>query len=234
MPAAQALRNFFGPIALIHAAAGPRLLRWARLGILGLWLVKLLLDPIWRLAELPHALFIPTWMLALFPESFIDHLLTGTGLAAFWIVAFLSVAAAMTNRFFPATSILSAIMLTLYSSLIRSFGPAVHTDIILLLAVYALALFSWADWVARKGSKEMTASAPLVTIIALLCLSYSLVGVNRLLLGGPRIFTGSTMEFWTVDASLRGYYFNTNVGWHVPQWPAVVLFLRLGLPVITC
>ena len=51
--------------------------------------------------------------------------------------------------------------------------------------------------------------------------------------GGIRVFTGDTMEVWAIDASLRGYYFNTNIGWHVPEWPLVVFMLRSGLPVIT-
>ena len=41
------------------------------------------------------------------------------------------------------------------------------------------------------------------------------------------------MEAWAVDASLRGYYFNTNIGWHVPEWPCVMFMLRSGLPVVT-
>lgn len=232
MPAAQALRNLIGPVALIHEQAGPRLLRLTRFGILGLWVVKLLLDPLWRLAEFPRELFIPTGMLALFPANFIEGLLTANGLTALWVGTLVVLVAALTNRFFPLTSTLAALLLTVYSSLIRGFGPAVHTDIVLLLAIYALALFSWADLAAKKQGEG--GSFPLVTIVALLCLSYSLVGINRLFLGAPRVFTGDTMEVWTIDASLRGYFFNTNIGWHVPEWPTVLLFLRLGLPVITC
>ncbi len=41
------------------------------------------------------------------------------------------------------------------------------------------------------------------------------------------------MEVWAIDAGLRGYYFNTDIGWRVPEWPAVVFFLHAGLPVIT-
>ena len=113
----------------------------------------------------------------------------------------------------------------------RSFGPAVHTDIVLLLAVYALAAFAWADFFAPKAPGRY--SYPLVTIVALLCLSYCLVGLNRLISGGISVFTGDSMEVWAIDASLRGYYFNTNVGWHIPEWPAVVFMLRSGLPFIT-
>ena len=119
----------------------------------------------------------------------------------------------------------------MYSSLIRSFGPAVHTDIALLLAVYALAGFAWAD--RFTPARATRASYPLITIVAMLCLTYSLVGLNRAVAGGIDVFTGDTMETWTIDASLRGYYFNTNIGWHVPEWPWVVAMLRGGLPVIT-
>jgi hypothetical protein len=72
----------------------------------------------------------------------------------------------------------------------------------------------------------------LVTVVALLCLTYCLVGLNRTIVSS-QAFTGNSMEIWTIDASLRAYYFNTGIGWHLPDWPAVVFFLRLGLPVIT-
>ena len=76
-------------------------------------------------------------------------------------------------------------------------------------------------------------SYPLITIVAMLCLSYCLVGLNRAVSGGISVFTSDTMEAWAVDASLRGYYFDTNIGWHIPEWPWVVFMLKSGLPFIT-
>jgi hypothetical protein len=221
---------------LLHEQAGPGLLRLARLGIFLLWIVKLLLDPLWRLADMPREMFQPVGILGLLPASALDHLLTPGGLTALLVLTLIVLALCLTNRAFPLISTLAAILLTAYSSLIRSFGPAVHTDIVLLLAVYALAGFSLADWIALKfGGKKSGASSsyPLVAIVAMLCLSYCLVGLNRTVAGGVNVFTGDTMEAWAVDASLRGYYFNTNIGWHVPEWPAMVFMLRSGLPVIT-
>jgi hypothetical protein len=222
---------------LIHEQAGPRLLRLARLGIFALWIVKLLLDPLWRLAELPRELLQPVGVLGLLPTSALDALMTPGGLTTLWIVTLLALVVTLTNKAFAVTSTFAAILLTVYASVIRSFGPAVHTDIVLLLAVYALAGFAWADCIQFKWSgKKMpgtSSSYPLATIVAMLCLSYCLVGLDRAIAGGVSVFTGDTMETWTVDASLRGYYFNTNIGWHVPQWPLVVFMLRAGLPVIT-
>jgi hypothetical protein len=216
-------------------------LRLTRLGIFALWIVKLLLDPLWRLAEMPRELFQPVGILALLPASAINELLTWNGLAALLVFTLGVLVLALTDKAFPVVATVAAVLLTAYSSLIRGFGPAVHTDIVLLLAVYALAGFAWADWMALKFGGKSTAmdrryswsSYPLVTIVAMLCLSYCLVGLNRTVAGGLRVFTGDTMEVWAIDASLRGYYFNTNVGWHVPEWPAVVFMLRSGLPFIT-
>jgi hypothetical protein len=239
MPAAQTLRLLIGPIALIHEKAGPGLLRLTRLGIFALWIIKLSLDPLWRLAELPRAMFEPIGLLALLPTSAIDALLHPTSLYLFLLTTLVVLALGLTNRAFPFVATLAAILLTAYSCLIRGYGPAVHTDIVLLFAVYVLAAFAWADQLTkpsvdgRQGTAVPTSSYPLVTIVALLCLSYCLVGFNRVALGGPRVFTGDTMEVWAIDASLRAYYFNTNIGWHIPEWPAVVLMLKLGLPVIT-
>jgi hypothetical protein len=224
---------------LIHEQAGPRLLGLTRLGILALWIIKLLLDPLWRLADMPREMFQPIGLLALFPAAVQNALLTPGGLVTLLILTLASLAFCLTNRAFPLASTLAAILVTIYSCLIRSFGPAVHTDIVLILALYVLAGFAWADFFATKLSREKSlpsgswSSFPIVTIVALLCLSYMLVGLNRTIAGGLGVFTGDTMEVWAIDASLRGYYFNTNIGWHIPEWPLVVVMLRSGLPVIT-
>ena len=238
MRVSQTLRHLIGPIELLHEQSGPRLLRLTRLCIFALWIVKLLLDPLWRLAEMPRELFQPVGILALLPASAINELLTWNGLAALLVFTLGVLVLALTDKAFPVVATVAAVLLTAYSCLIRGFGPAVHTDIVLLLAVYALAGFSWADWIALKvgGKKSLPgawSSYPLVTIVAMLTLSYCLVGLNRTVAGGARVFTGDTMEAWTIDASLRGYYFNTNIGWHVPEWPLIVLALRIGLPFIT-
>jgi hypothetical protein len=238
MHPAQALRNLIGPLVLIHEHAGPRLLRLARLGVALLWIVKLLLDPLWRLGELPHDLLQLTGFLALMPPSTIDALFCPYGLTFFYIVTLVSLLACLTNRAYPPTATVAAFLVTAYSCIIRSFGPPVHTDITLILAFYALAAFAWADlFAARARPKHLPApdwsSYPLVTIVCFLSISYLLVGINRMATGGAGVFTGDTMETWAVDASLRGYYFNTNIGWHVPEWPLVVLMLRAGLPFIT-
>ena len=75
MPVAQTLRHLIGPLDLLHEQAGPRLLRLTRLGIFALWIFKLALDPLWRLAELPRDLFQPIGILALLPTTAIDALL---------------------------------------------------------------------------------------------------------------------------------------------------------------
>jgi hypothetical protein len=246
MRASQTIRHLIGPLELIHAQAGPGLLRLTRLGIFALWIVKLLLDPLWRLAEMPREMFQPVGILALLPASAIDALLTSNGLTALLVFTLGVLVLALTDKAFPIVATVAAVLLTAYSSLIRGFGPAVHTDIVLLLAVYALAGFAWADGIALKfGGRSAVPSTllrtgadrrysyPLVTIVAMLCLSYCLVGLNRTIAGGASVFTGDTMEAWAIDAGLRGYYFNTNIGWHIPEWPTVVFMLRSGLPVIT-
>jgi len=230
------LRSLAGPLALLHEQAGPRLLRLTRLGLLLLWLFKLLLDPLSRLALLPRELFNPVGVIALLPATWLDWLLTVPGLDTLWYAAFFVLILGLTNRAFAVTSTLAAVVLTIYSSLIRGWGPAVHTDIVPLLSIYALAGFAWADLLTQHRGKRVPpawSAYPIITIVALLCLSYCLVGLNRLIGGAPGVFTGDTMETWTVEASLSGYYFNTGVGWHVPEWPLVATMLKLGFPVIT-
>jgi hypothetical protein len=236
MRADQKLSHFLGPLELIHEQAGPRLLLLVQRGIVGLWIFKLLLDPLWRLAELPRELFEPTGVLRLFGPGLLDWQLSAAGLTSLWAGSLLFLGLTLFFTRPPLALTISAFLLTVYSSLIRSYGPAVHTDIPLLLAVYALAGFAWADVIAPAQSpadKAARASYPLITIVAMLCLSYCMVGLARAILGGIHVFTGDLMEMWAVDASLRGYYFNTNVGWQIPHWPLVVLMLKGGLPAVT-
>lgn len=238
MRTSQTLRLFLGPIELLHEQAGPGLLRLTQLGVFALWIVKLLLDPLWRLADLPHEFYLPTGILSFLPESAIDLLFTSIGLTLFYFLTLTTLALCLTQRAFPIFSVLAAALLTVYSCVVRSFGPAVHTDIPLLLAVYAFAGFACADyWQAKSAAKKSPPGAwsafPLITIVALLCLSYCLVGVNRIIAGGPLVFTGDTIEVYALDASLRGYYFNTDIGWHVPEWPFALFMLKLGFPIIT-
>jgi hypothetical protein len=236
MRAPATLRTFAGTFELIHVEAGPALLRLTRLGIFLLWIVKLLLDPVWRLGSLPAELIRPVGILAFVPPGSFAFLLSSAGLLFLWIVTLIVLIIGLTQRAFAAVATVAAILLTLYSSAIRSFGPAVHTDVVLLLATYALALFAWADGVAARTSRTApgpaASSAPLITIVALLTLTYSLVGLNRTIVSA-QVFTGNSMEVWTIDASLRAYYFNTEIGWQIPQWPLVIFFLKAGLPVIT-
>lgn len=227
----KTLQRLIGPVELIHEQAGPRLLGLTRLGIFALWILKLLLDPLWRLGELPREMMRPVGVLNLLSPTALEQLMRPTTLFYFLIVTIVVAGFAMLQRWFTLTATLAAILLTVYSSIIRSFGPAVHTDIVLLLAVYALAGFAWADFFAPKARGRY--AYPLITIVAMLCLSYCIVGLNRVISGGVGVFTGETMEAWAIDASLRGYYFNTNVGWHIPEWPVILFFLQSGLPVIT-
>lgn len=231
MRIAETLQRLIGPVELIHEQAGARLLRLTQLGIFALWVLKLTLDPLWRLSELPREMFKPVGVLNLLSPGATDLLMRPTVLCGFLIFTIVVTVFAALHRWFLLTSTLAAILLTVYSSIIRGFGPAVHTDIVLLLAVYALAGFAWADFFAPKARGRY--SYPLITIVAMLCLSYCMVGLNRVISGGPAVFAGETMEAWAIDASLRGYYFNTNIGWHVPEWPVVLFFLQSGLPAIT-
>lgn len=210
------------------------MLTLVRLGVFALWIVKLLLDPISRLSEMPRQMFQPVGVLNLLSPAAQGNFLEASTLSAFWWTTQAILVCCLFLRRpkgFALLSTVAAIFLTFYSSLIRSFGPAVHTDITLLLATYALAGYAWADLFAPKNPAR--ASYPLVTIVAMLCLSYCIVGLNRMVVGGIDVFNSDTMETWAIDAGLRGYYFNTNIGWHIPEWPWAVFFLRSGLPVVT-
>src|SRR5471032_2619107 len=101
MRASQMLRHLIGPIELLHEQAGPGLLRLTRLGIFALWIVKLLLDPLWRLADMPREMFAPVGILTLLPASVLDSLLTPGGLIALLLLTLTVLALCLTNRAFP-------------------------------------------------------------------------------------------------------------------------------------
>ena len=192
MRAVENLRRLVGPLRLIHEEAGPRLLALARLGIFALWIVKLLLDPLWRLGEMPPEMLRPVGVLNVLSPTMLSAVFSGPGLARFWECALVVVVCCLPPMRWPVGTALrytlAALVLTVYSSIIRSFGPAVHTDIVLVLATYALAGFAWADVFAPRAPGRY--SYPLITIILMLTLAYSLVGLNRVVTGGLDVFKG--------------------------------------------
>ena len=158
----------------------------------------------------------------------VHALLSAPGL---WTLRALTVAAlvlALAPRGRVAGALASAVLLVLQQGLLRSVGYINHTEMVLLYAAIVLALAPLAER-RRSGAAPVPRSdVPLVIITAILCLSYTLPGISRLMLGLPQVFHPDTILMWTLIAAHQTTDYGWEVGRHVLALPA---FLRVGLAV---
>jgi hypothetical protein len=136
-------------------------------------------------------------------------------------------------------AVLACCGLTAGQSIMRGFsGHIDHKDLVLLYAAWLLAILPWADALAKRRGlippKPYTLEGiSVVAILAALCLSYTLVGVYRLVHGGVEVFTSGSLTFW----ALRNSYQVTDPTWGLGRWlpqhPMLDRALNAGFPIVT-
>jgi hypothetical protein len=214
---------------LIHEGAPPAALQLVRRGVFGLWLVKLAVSPLQRLAALPADFFQPIGLLRLIPDAAWRALLTTPGLVALRALAVVLLAVTMLGRGGILAPLASVVLLVLEQGLLRSVGYINHTEMVLLYAAIVLALAPLAD--RRSGPR---ADVPLVLVTAILCLSYTFAGVSRLVLGLPQVFHPDTILMWTLIAAHQTTYYGWELGRHVLALPPLLrAAMAAGLVVVT-
>jgi hypothetical protein len=119
--------------------------------------------------------------------------------------------------------------LTVYQSLLRGFGHLNHSEIAALLAVFVFTVFAWADRI--EGVQRP--SYPLIAIVAMLCLTYTLVGIHRLLHGGMHIFVSNAIAHYTMECATRVTYFDFSLGKLLFDYPLLAQAMRGGFIAVT-
>src|SRR4051812_37678129 len=119
---------------ILHETASRRALAMVRGAIFGLWAVKLLVDPLEQLAQLPFGLFEPPAPLSLLSHDMQAHLMNAEALRVFRIVGVCLLALTAAGRWFVWLAPLCCLLLTMYQSLVRGFGHINHAELAPLLA----------------------------------------------------------------------------------------------------
>jgi hypothetical protein len=219
------------PLQLLHRDASRGALRFFQIYVFGFWLLRIAADPLHRLAVLPRGYYDPVGVLRLVPDALQGWLLSVAGLIALKGALLITLALTLWPRSFRYSAPVASVLLVLYLSLIHGFGGINHAVVLSLLAASILAVF--ANLPQPKPSPAYNPYAvPLVTVALVMTLSYSLVGLTRLL-NGPSVFAGDTIINYVVSRSLRSYYYDFNLGLAAVSWGPAAFLLRAGFPLVT-
>jgi len=223
---------------VIYENARPQTLGLVRVVVFSIWLVKIIPDPFFFLAELPRSIFKPAGVLRIVPEAAWQWLLDADVLNVFKIVVVVLLALAVLGiRPYRLIAILCAVCLTLHQGLVRSFTFVNHQELAALFCVYALAIFPAADGLsiakpARKHSSPHIYPAALLTMTILLLLPYCAIAAFRIVNSAPAIFLDDSLAYWF--GSLSGLDAD---GWSLGKWmlrqPLLLAISNIGFPIIT-
>jgi|HubBroStandDraft_4_1064222.scaffolds.fasta_scaffold148979_1 hypothetical protein len=221
---------------MLHAQACPRTLGLVRIIVFAMWWLRVFQVPIERMAIVPVELLKPAGVLAILPEPFWNAMWTPTSLWTLKILLLLCLAALVLGmRYFQPMALLTCILLTLYQGMPCSFGFVNHAEIAPLYAAYILAVFPSADGLSlsvRKHPPRPAAvyRASILAITLVFLLTYSLVAIRRLCLGGPKIFFDDTILYQIAGG---GVVSPASLGLNAIQNPLLVFVLRAGFPIVT-
>jgi hypothetical protein len=193
----------------LHDDAGPEQLAVARIGVFGLWLIILLrVDPR-RFADLPSELATPLGAMHLFPlEAMVG---SSWVMTTMWGLAVLGCGLCVLGvRPFLPVALPTSLLLLAFDGSMKAFGGyANHAQSAALFAALIIALFpasdAWSAFVKVKRPEVDVSPwiyrTPLILATLALALTYSLVGLRRIVAGGPAVFLGDSVEVWLVAAS---------------------------------
>ena len=220
---------------LIHSNATPQARHFLNRWVFGVWYLIILLDPFPDLAYLPQEMFQTTGILTV---PFSHGYLTQPVLWALKIGLMVFLAAAFLEVRFMITASVASILLTVHQGLIRGFGHVNHGEIVLLLAAYLLSLFAVADYIAfgRNGRAPEGInlnSIPLIGILAVMCFTYSFVGIHRLIFSGPELYTSDTILYHVLTNSLISDTWHFQLHELVLHHAWVSKLFKMGFPVLT-
>jgi len=224
---------------VIHERAGSRALAAVRVAVFGLWALLVALDPIADLAGLPLDSGEPVGFLRLVPRALLQLLLARPVLFALKgaTLSCLLLAAAGAPRY-RVWAAGATVLLVVHQMLERSVGDFAHDVLLLLYAVFVLALFPAADALTlprRAPPREPSApiyGAALFSLALIVTVAYAGIAAHRLAAGFPRIFTGPALDAWLgrqLGASPTGLPLNEFILSH--RWAR--LGLRAGFFVTT-
>jgi hypothetical protein len=227
---------------LIHENAPPSALRVLRIVVFGTWFARVAFKPLQQLSVVSSSLEERVSVMRLVPHALVPLVHSTAflyGLKAATLLSFALVIAGVALR---PMMVVSCILMTIFAAHWRGFaGHIDHESILILLAGILMTLLALADKrLESKGKPWPTgpgvpthAGVQMTSVLALLCLVYTMVGVYRVVHGSPEIWTTHSLTFW----ALRNAYETVEpmAGWgkFVITYPWLARMLEAGFPVIT-
>lgn len=222
----------------LHCDASALTLAVARVYILGIWIVRLLIDDTSSISFLDFQLFHQFGVMKLLPVSTFKLLLSSSGLLALKTLAlgFLLLGLVGAGRKIAVISV-TTILLVLYLGLLKGFGGHVnHRELILLYMTIALIFLPCYDALAlspdpeRSNRQQQVYCAAMITICLILLFHYAAIGAARVFVGAPEVFNPEIMRGWILSRNLRPNPYEFELGTRLFDAPFV---LALALPLST-
>jgi hypothetical protein len=223
---------------MLHEHASARALALARIWIFGLCLVDVAVDRLQELAGLPLDFLVPVGPLALVPSALLGRLYEPGFLVALQATLCGLLALAIVGApGFRAIALAACALLTIQYALLRSVGYVNHAELPMLYAAVVLALAPSTDaWAWRRATPARDPAiygASLGLIALLFCLTYTLVGVHRVLMAGPAIFTDGSLIRIVLGPALKPGIFGGSHGVELLATPAGRALMTLGFVYVT-
>lgn len=227
------------PAALPHGAASAESLAVLRAWIFGFWLVKVVARPLTEYGRTGPEGFRPLSLLRALPDGVWHYLLERPDLLlAAQIVLVGVVVAALAGAGGRAGVAAAAIGVLVHQGMARGYTHVNHAQLPMLYATVVLVFAPCTD-ALRVGRRlepptrpAGTYQLPLVGILALMLLTYLLIGSQRLVHGGPELFLSGDLQDYVVRNNLVR---EPTFAW-VPAlfetawfWP----IMRAGFPLVT-
>ncbi len=238
---------------MLHEGAGPRALGLFRVVVFGIWILQLLWTPVTRGGRLPPELFDAPGLLGLLPGEAWTLLLHPVALGVTQgVLLVLFAAAALGVRPFWVIGPLAALGLLYFDGFAKGWGSYVnHAQFASLYAGILLAVAPAADgfvpWRRGEARREQGPARrlpdgapgtgayrfPLVGTALLVAVTYALIGLHRLRMGGWEIFTGDALPTYMVLRTLEysGYPFSLSLT--LLDQPSALALLKAGFVAIT-
>lgn len=225
---------------MLHQRVTPWTLGVIRAWVFGIWLLIIVPDPFYLLAELPISIFEPLGLMRFVPASGWTWILDVQFLYGFKFLLLVFLVLSMLGVWpYHPIAITTAVMLTFHQGLVRGFSYINHAELGALYAVYVLALFPATDgfaWRRRKANlaPSTTYSAALLLMTAMLLFTYTAISSFRLAHAGPTIFFSDSMKYYIGWLTFRDGDFGWDVGKWVFEYSSLALLVKFGFLLATC
>jgi hypothetical protein len=223
---------------VIHADASPERLAIARIAVFGVWFVSIVRTPMGRFPAVPEVFIEPPAILSFLPATTLltNHAAVLTLQITGLLFCLLCVFGARPWRPIALTAV---VLILWHDGALKSIqGYVNHAQLVPLFAAFLLAFSPAADAFSlgrprRLRSGTWTYGGPLVALAFIMALTYTFIGIRRLVHGAWGVFTDGTILTSVLGRTLQYAPYESAMGDQIVQWPGASVLLPLGMLVVT-